>query len=414
MFVRMSLLSAFVVAIGLCAHVLSAADGAKPSPTEKQRQEEIRKLIGQLSSEHFKDREEATRRLIEREDALPALREAVKSEDAEIRARAQKALETITKRLAKRALRRAIGKLKKGQTDQFVDTVVQWRDYVDEECWKAALDHFHTVNDKAMKASGGQFKLTRNPRRLMTTLPWVEITKLRFSHTDHLKKGERANINRERIIADSITVPDGFIHNSFVICSGSVRQKYSLGSSIVLSNGNLHVGDKERFGGIGGCVVICDGDVTADGVGDSVIICTGKVSIGEGARNSVIVSGSEVRMRLNPDFPGAIIENSLIQERQLRPLDFIRFFDPAKEGIEAKTAGNAVHVEGIAAAKAFGRAGVRCGDQLVAVNGTKVDSAEAFRRLLRRYMQAADPLILDLRREGKPLRIEVRGAGDAP
>jgi hypothetical protein len=197
MFVRMSLLSVFAVRICLYAQALAGADGEKRSPSEKQRQKEIRKLIAQLNAEQFKDREEATRRLMEREDALPTLRAAVKSKDAEVRGRAHKALETLTQRLAKRALQRALAKLKKGKTDQFVDAVVSWRAYVDEDCWKAAIEHVEAIANKARKLSGGQFKLAETVPEGLSNLPWLDVTKLRFRHEEYYRAPENLFISCE-------------------------------------------------------------------------------------------------------------------------------------------------------------------------------------------------------------------------
>jgi HEAT repeat protein len=86
MLVRISLLSLTVFAFVLVIDAGSAADKDKPAPSEKQRREEIDKLIKQLNAEDFKLRESATRQLMKRDDALPALREAAKSEDAEVSA----------------------------------------------------------------------------------------------------------------------------------------------------------------------------------------------------------------------------------------------------------------------------------------------------------------------------------------
>ncbi len=412
MTVRLALLSVVLFGAVLCSANVAAGGEDKPSPLAKQGREEIDKLIGQLKSNKFKDREEATRQLMERDDALPALREAAKSDDAEVASRARKAMEAINKRLAKRAFRRAAGLLKKGQTDQFVEQAVRWREYVDEDWWKAAVDHVHAINDEAVKASGGQFKLAKNLPQVKPTLPWVDIAKLRFVHTDHLKTEKGHFVKRERIVAESVTVPDGFIHESFIFCDGSVESKFNLAYAVVFANGNMRIGNPESLGSIGGCIVICDGNVTTEGVDDSVILCTGNVSVGTDVRNSVIVSGGYVKMGLT--FPGSSAKNSLIQEHQCDPLHCIHFFDPTQVGIEVKSTKEGVRVEALAAARSFAKAGIRKGDQIVAVDGVEIHSAEAFRRLLRRRMQETDSILLEIRREGKPLRIEVGGVGETP
>jgi hypothetical protein len=200
MLVRISLLSLTVFAFVLVIDAGSAADKDKPAPSEKQRREEIDKLIKQLNAEDFKLRESATRQLMKRDDALPALREAAKSEDAEVSRRARGLMEAINKRVGKRAIERAIAKLKKGQTDQFVDAVVQWREYADEDCWKAALEHAQAIADKAGKLNGRKYK----------ALPRMELGKLQFTRTDQVKLAKESQIfERQRLIAEGMTLPNG-------------------------------------------------------------------------------------------------------------------------------------------------------------------------------------------------------------
>jgi gas vesicle protein len=83
--------------LGTCAF-LSAADESKA--TEKaapaKAGKEIKALIDQLGSARFKDREQATHELSKLgKSALPSLKEAVKSPDAEVRRRAQQLVEQI-------------------------------------------------------------------------------------------------------------------------------------------------------------------------------------------------------------------------------------------------------------------------------------------------------------------------------
>ena len=69
---------------------LPAAD--ESSVTEK----EIQRLIEQLGSSRFREREQATQYLFEiGKPALPSLKEAAKSPDAEVRGRAQRLVERI-------------------------------------------------------------------------------------------------------------------------------------------------------------------------------------------------------------------------------------------------------------------------------------------------------------------------------
>ncbi len=76
----------------------SAADEKKATEntalTKSER--EINRLIDQLGSERFQDREQATQELLKLgKSALPSLKEALKSSDAEVRHRAQRLIDGI-------------------------------------------------------------------------------------------------------------------------------------------------------------------------------------------------------------------------------------------------------------------------------------------------------------------------------
>jgi HEAT repeat protein len=83
------------VAIILGVAALSPASQAA-EPKSGASQKEIGRLIDKLGSERFEDREQATRQLGEAgKAALPSLKEAARSPDAEVRRRAQQLVEQI-------------------------------------------------------------------------------------------------------------------------------------------------------------------------------------------------------------------------------------------------------------------------------------------------------------------------------
>lgn len=408
MIVRIALLAVALVAMGYCVHATSASDREELSAADKQRREEIRKLIEQLSADTFKEREAAMRRLMEGDDALAAVQEAVKSDDAEVRRRAEKALQSINKRLGKRAIQRALAKLKRGQTDQFVDKVVHWREYMDEEGWKGALEHAQAIADKAGKLNGGhKYK----------ALPRIELAKLKFTRSDHLKITGKYSLKRQRIIADDVTVEEGMINDSFILCAKSIEAKSFINRCIVLANGNVNLGDSENLAVISDSLLVCDGNVTLTAqVCNSVILATGMVSVGAFVKDSVIISGGDVKVGVEfPDSPvDSLIKKSLIQIHQRDPLNFIHFFDLAEQGIEVKESRQQIRVAEVTAGRRFAQSGIRKGDRIEAVDGVKVASVEEFRRLLRRRMQASNAVQLDVRREDQLVHLVVRVPGDAP
>jgi len=92
----MALVIAGAILLGTRAY-LSGADESKV--TEKataKSQKEVDRLIDCLGSKQFKDREQATHELWKRgESALPSLKEATNSPDAEVRRRAHQLVERL-------------------------------------------------------------------------------------------------------------------------------------------------------------------------------------------------------------------------------------------------------------------------------------------------------------------------------
>ncbi len=87
--------------------ILLSADsgpGGKPPPlpVKKDRDAQIAALIDQLGSKTFQVREAATRKLMEMDDALPALRRIGKNSDLEVSRRANRIMAVIESRLAER------------------------------------------------------------------------------------------------------------------------------------------------------------------------------------------------------------------------------------------------------------------------------------------------------------------------
>jgi WD40 repeat protein len=109
---RLLLLSCLILA-GFAATLPAPAAPNDTSPTEQSLAAEIARLIQQLGDDQFDKREEASKRLLEiGEPAMPALRRALESKDAEIRQRAERLMPAIARRIF-----REVGRLE-GHTGQ--------------------------------------------------------------------------------------------------------------------------------------------------------------------------------------------------------------------------------------------------------------------------------------------------------
>src|SRR6266540_4333440 len=122
---------------GLPSQPLPAAgDKLKPPP------EPVEELIRRLGSPQFKEREEATRLLLERKDALPALRKIVEAgTDLELARRAAFILEEVPRRQARRMLDRLRALAKAGAVDQCAELLARWPKGREEAaCWEVTRD----------------------------------------------------------------------------------------------------------------------------------------------------------------------------------------------------------------------------------------------------------------------------------
>src|SRR5262249_45792489 len=101
----------------------------------------IEGLVKQLGSGDFDVREGATGKLMEREDAAPAVRQALKSSDAEVARRAAQILEAYAPKERKRALARLTELAKGGEVDRAAELFVRRPDWGDEDaCWQQMAD----------------------------------------------------------------------------------------------------------------------------------------------------------------------------------------------------------------------------------------------------------------------------------
>jgi S1-C subfamily serine protease len=155
-------------------------------------------------------------------------------------------------------------------------------------------------------------------------------------------------------------------------------------------------------------VIVSSGDVTVKWARNCLIIAQGTIQCenddGGGFLNCRLVSGGRV---LVPERLRLRVSNCVVEENATMPLGFVRFFDPAREGVVVEAAKGGVRVKAVDAAKPFAKAGLRVGDLLTAVQGAAVDSPETFCRLLRRAWVGDEDCTLAVVRSGKALDVRV-------
>jgi hypothetical protein len=360
---------------------------------------EIEKLVRQLGDQSFDRREEASRQLRGREDAIPALRKAAKSGDAEVARRAAELLDLY----ARKDFERLKALAKDGRVDEAVENLVRRKKWDDERaCWQVMAELAGVLCEREKKAFGWasvpdngtnpgrdfrRFEAARPSRKPPWMISEVGSIPERREQTDgFLIRVEEMTTGRNMNWGDSFLAVRGEVRIDQFSCStlfagSSVRGKCAFAS-----------------------LIVCDGDCSLkDGAQDSLIIARGDVRLGGMVRFCHIVSGGKVHY----DRP-ANVEKTEAKENEPNLLGFVKFFDPTKIGIKVESAEGVVRVKEAEKGKAFAAAGLRADDLISSLGGDAVKDADQFRRLLRAKLAVEGETTFKVRRGDKVLEVPVK------
>jgi hypothetical protein len=382
---------------GVCLGILlCSAPFILPGSAEeaKRRDEEVGKLIRQLGSDDFPIREEATRRLLEREDATPALREALKSKDKEVARRARQILAAFARRDDQRAKGRLAALAKAGQVDQAVELFVRRPKWDNEEdCWRVMaelaarlLERERQQFGKASLAVSDEVPVGNFRKYLAIVRPKV-ITGARPSICGRMK-------SCFLVRAEEISIDD-LAARSILLASGNVRAS-RLFYSVLFSGGSL------ELEALVGSVLVCDGECAIGIAKDSLIIARGGVRCSRVASNCRIITPGRVVLP-----PKKSVRRTTTREKEATPLGLVKFFDPSEVGLTVGPGKGGVQVKGVKPGLRFARAGLKMGDQVLSVGGSRAASLEEFRRALRGKLAAGGAFTLKVRRGGRVLDLSI-------
>ncbi len=355
---------------------------------------EIEKLVRDLGSKDFRVRQDAKRRLTELE-AVPALRKASNSDDPEIARLAQSILRDLEKSAAARSLEKLRQQIADGKADLVIDRFARWNGPEDDQTnWELLIDFAWDVAKRAKKKHA-----LLNDEQLLQSSP-VKSTK----EFDFVKSGRESLFihSRQRftfptdigvfVRADGM---DGerIMPRQVLVSSNGIAVRSGIRRTIILATGGpchvMHIWD---------AILICDGDIEcAESIGNSVVIANGSVKCGD-ARNSMIVATGSITSRQKKDPTVTRLEN------EPNPFGFIKWFTVAEVGVEVAAAKDAVRIEKLHDGKLPLKAGLKVGDIVTAVDGTKVDSLASFRRRLLRGV-VNEYCTLTVQRGGKSLDV---------
>jgi hypothetical protein len=395
----------------------AAAPPAAGTPLPEGR---IRELIRQLGSDVYKEREEATRMLRDRQEAESVLRGALRSSDAEVVRRVRALLDGFVRQRRAQALARIKAAAKEGEADLLAEELVQWPGEDDaEECWQPLIDFSHRLIDfehdkfrrigmwrgeyvKAfIRTSFRPYMTGLRPKALPAGRPDVEVVKSEYGK--YLARGEHVDIKKAHycLLAGSRLVRDAHLESSFV-----------------LSGGNVEIADGSWL------VVVCDGDFVGKKVhGNSLIVARGSVRCANTLHDMVILAGGDVSfsegIRMLDVTVRAAGTVSLPKKKNLRNCDLkggvpdalrlarVKFFEPSSLGVAVAASNDEVRVKVAAADKPFALAGLRIGDVILALDGSPVRTPEAFRRLLRKRLVQGGAALLKVRRGERSIDLRV-------
>jgi hypothetical protein len=359
----------------------------------------IDELIARLGSPNFELREAAQRQLMEREDAIPALRRALKSSDAEVARRARDILDALARKGEPRAFARLAELAKREAVDQAVELFAgrdKWHDA--PACWQVMADLEARLNDLERRTYGSicmgpsyRERITDKDARGVANDQDLQIV-ASYPASQEMWKG-RVVLRAQEIARGRQTMWGLFA------LSGNIKAQF-LDSSAVFAGGSIEVTQI-----IGDALVVCDGDVTVGtSIKHSLLIARGTVHLKRAADGARIISCGEVRC----DHPEWVRDTKIV-EKEVKPLGFVTFFDPADMGIRVEKADGGARVKEAAKGQRFAKAGVRADDLITGVDGDKVTDAESFRRLLRARLAVDADMVLKVRRAEQAVEVRVPG-----
>ncbi len=381
--------------------LLLALPGSAPSQEPKAVRPAIVEWIRQLGSTLHEEREKAEAILSSSDDAAPALREALKSPDPEVRRRAGRALQAVDRRRHLAALALLQKFAKEGQVLLAADLLVQTPHLDDEEdAWQAVTEWAERLSAAEARTFGrrsipeGEAAPLGDFRKYIKSLE-IGIVKdpLRVSWNER---------GGARFVAKGESFVDGFknkfISSSLLVSSGDVRAKH-VRSSVVLAGGSVEVDTMFQT------IVVCDGDFTMNEVLVScLVIARGAIHCRADAGNSRFISSDRVHCgkRMTPS-------QNVIKEGEANPLGLVKFFDLKHVGLATEAGESGLRVKAVDKGSRAARAGLRAGDVLVTADAKKVASAEAFRKLIRGAVAEGRPVPLTVHRADRDLTLSLDG-----
>lgn len=365
------------------------------SPSASDETTEARRLINQLGSDRFRDREEATRKLKALgEKALPELETALRSSDPEVRRRAEAVAAFLREEKRQRILRKLLAEAASLPIDQMIDRLATRNELDKPESWERFHQLAQAMTLRASQLGGKEW-----------TLP-----KLDYKTFATVSDGPGVGTWNQKIRVDGIGNRVTSISRCLVVSGGPIERFTGLIQSILFVNGDL-----KGCTSISDCFVFCNGNIgRITGIRNSIILATGDFQGSTVADNSFFQvksvgrhTNSQHNVYLNlQSVRCTTSENNVFPQNKKGPLQIVNFFDPASLGIEFSQIGERIRIDKVCEGKAFARFSLRPGDIVLKADKNEMASAE-FRKFLRCRLPS-DQFTLTVRRGQKTVVVKVQ------
>jgi hypothetical protein len=247
-----------VLALTLLLAGALALGAADEKPSAKPDRATVAKLIELLSSDDFATREKATQELSKLDQVPDLLRGAEKSADAEVRVRAQSAVQAITSRAEEKAFKAMVADLQKVEVDRLVRRMVTGSELPGEKDWEVVQKLTKAVTARANELGGRQYKVADPDMKKLTQQRGIAA-------------GEYA-IDRKRLLLSDPKTRMTSVAGCVVLSAGDMPQVTGITDSIVIVDG-----DFTRATALLNCLLIVRGRVgRVTRVSNSIVLATGE------------------------------------------------------------------------------------------------------------------------------------------
>ncbi len=380
---------------------LFALAGSAPAQEPKAVRPAVAEWVRQLGSTVFEEREKAEALLGSADDAAPALKEALKSSDAEVRRRATRALQALERRRNLAALARLRKLAKEGRVDLVTDLIVRWPQWEDEaDAWQAVVNMAETLIALEARTFGKRSVPEREGAPL-GDFRWY----LSYFGTGIVNDSRRVRWKDSGSASFAAKV-DSFISetkdkrilSSLLVSSGDVGV-YHAGLSFIFAGGAVEVETMSNT------LVVCDGDFTVNQCMTScLVIARGAIHCRVPVVDCRLISSDRVN-----DGKANTYTRVAVREKDVNPLGFVKFFDLKHVGLATEAGESGLRVKAVDKGSRAARAGLQAGDVLATADAKKVASAEAFRKLIRGAVAEGRAVPLTVRRADRDLTLSLAG-----